>query len=338
MSRKATRRVLAVAAALAVGVLAARVAFAPPRADREGLSRAIPATSDTALGRALAGRDDGLSAIHPLHGGEEAFAARILLAREAQSSIDAQYYIWQQDLTGLLLLEALRDAADRGVRVRLLLDDNGIRGLDDELAGLMAHDNVELRLFNPFMLRRPKWANYAFDPLRLNRRMHNKSFTVDGAVTIVGGRNVGDEYFAAGTTGDYFDLDVMAVGPVVGKVAAQFDAYWSAEAVHDARAVIGEGHPAALDESVRAVERDPRRASYRDAVARTGFVEAFLDRTLEMERVEVALVADDPVKGMGRARGRGLLTGQLDALLGRPARMSRSSRPTSCRARTGRGA
>ena len=303
--------------ALALALAVARLAFALPEDGRGAASRAIPASADTALGRAVARRPDE-SAIHPLEDGRDAFAARLLLVRAAEASIDAQYYIWHDDLTGLMLLEALREAADRGVRVRLLLDDNGIAGLDEELAGLMAHDNVEVRLFNPFALRRPKWANYLFDPLRLNRRMHNKSFTVDGAVTVVGGRNVGDEYFAAGTAGDYFDLDVMAAGAVVGEVAAQFDAYWASGPVHDAAAIVGPGAAAALDEGVRAARADPRHEAYREAVRRTGFVAAFVDGTLEMEPVAIALVADDPAKGMGEASRKGLLVGQLDALLGRP--------------------
>lgn len=302
---------------LGLTIVAARLIFVLPAAERGTLSRAISASPETALGRA-AEENVQDSAIHPLEAGEDAFAARILLARAAERTIDAQYYIWHGDLTGLLLLQALRDAADRGVRVRLLLDDNGIAGLDAVLAGLMAHENVEVRLFNPFVLRRPKPLNYLFDFLRLNRRMHNKSFTVDGAVSIVGGRNVGDEYFAAGTTGDYFDLDVMAVGAIVARVAEQFDRYWASEPVHAAEAVIKAGSADALERAIQGAAQDPRLTSYREAVQRTDFVAALLDRTLDLQPVEITLVGDDPRKGTGRVDEAGLLTTQLDALLGRP--------------------
>lgn len=115
----------------------------------------------------------------------------MLLARTAERTLDVQYYIWHGDITGTLLLEELHEAADRGVRVRLLLDDNGTAGLDTELAALALHPQIEVRLFNPFKVRNPKWLGYITDFSRANRRMHNKSFTADSQASIVGGRNVG---------------------------------------------------------------------------------------------------------------------------------------------------
>src|SRR5690606_34119477 len=116
-----------------------------------------------------------------------------------------------------LMFEALRRAANRGVRVRLLLDDNNTSGLDDLLAALDSHPNIEIRLFNPFVIRRWRVLNL-YDFSRLNRRMHNKTFTADNQVTIVGGRNIGDEYFDAHQELDFIDLDVLAIGPVVTDV------------------------------------------------------------------------------------------------------------------------
>ena len=300
-------------------IVLARIVFALPRKRQGGLSTAMPAAADTALGQ-VAARHVGQTGIYALTGGEEAFAARILLAQMAERSIDAQYYIWHGDLTGMLLLQAMWDAAERGVRVRLLLDDNGIRGLDAHLASLMVHQNVEVRLFNPFVLRHPKFANYLFDFLRLNRRMHNKSFTVDGAVTIVGGRNIGDEYFAAGTTGEFLDLDVFAVGAVVPKVAQSFDRYWASEPVHAAEAFLPHKTNVDLDDRLSVIRRHPRYEIYRAAVAKTQFVDNFLAGALELETVDVALVADDPAKGAGPIRKAGLLTTQLEELLARPRR------------------
>jgi len=117
-----------------------------------------------------------------------------VLARLAERSLDVQYYIWHGDTSGFLLFEELWNAAGRGVRVRLLLDDNGTSGLDEVIAALDSHPGIEVRLFNPFAYRGSRALGYLGDFERLNRRMHNKSFTGDSQLTIVGGRNVGDEY------------------------------------------------------------------------------------------------------------------------------------------------
>src|SRR5262245_52145622 len=141
-------------------------------------SVAFPDTAATRLGRAassLAVAHPGVSGIHPLRDAREAFAARALLADAAERSLDVQYYIWRKDLTGTLLFERLHAAADRGVRVRLLLDDNNPSGLDTTLSALHSHPNIEVRLFNPFPVRKPRVLGYVTDFSRLNRRMHNKS-------------------------------------------------------------------------------------------------------------------------------------------------------------------
>src|SRR3546814_3643319 len=154
------------------------------------------------------------------------------MARAAVRSLDIQDYIWHGDRSGTWLLEAVRQAADRGVRVRMLLDDNGIAGMDSVLAALDRHPNIEIRLFNPFVLRSPKMLGYLADFPRLNRRMHNKSFTADNQATIIGGRNIGDEYFGARDEGLFLDLDVLALGPVVEDVSRDFDRYWASESAY----------------------------------------------------------------------------------------------------------
>ncbi len=179
-----------------------------------------------------------MSGIHPLNDGLDAFAARYLLMGMAQHTIDVQYYIWHNDMSGRLLFSALLDAAERGVKVRLLLDDNNTPGLDDTLAELDRHPNIAVRLFNPFSFRSLRALGYLTDFARLNRRMHNKSLTVDEAVTLVGGRNIGDEYFGTGDEPLFTDLDVLAVGPVVQQVAHDFERYWHSKAVSPLRAVV----------------------------------------------------------------------------------------------------
>src|SRR5690606_31320671 len=155
-------------------------------------------SAGTALGRALAPElvaHPGLNGIWTLLDAQGAFAARVLLARTAQRTLDVQYYIWRQDMTGTLPFEALHEAAERDVRVLLLLDDNNTRGLDAVLAALDAHPNMEVRLFNPYVQRKVRLLGLLTDFSRANRRMHNKSFTADNQATVLGGRNVGDEYF-----------------------------------------------------------------------------------------------------------------------------------------------
>lgn len=202
----------------------------PPPANRTQSTAVTPGQARaTQLGQSVASeleKHSGLTGIDPLVDRLEAFAARVDLARSAQRSLDVQYYIWRNDLTGTLLLEELREAADRGVRVRLLLDDDGIPStLDDTLAALDAHSNIEVRLFNPFKIRRPKFVGFITDFARLNRRMHNKSFTADGIATIIGGRNIGDENFGATDGVVFADLDVLAIGTAAADVAADFDRY-----------------------------------------------------------------------------------------------------------------
>ncbi len=169
----------------------------------------------------------GQSGLHALADGHDAIAARLALADAAQRSLDVQYYIWNQDLVGKVMIERLLRAADRGVRVRLLLDDLGTMPSDEVLLAIDSHPNIEVRMFNPATLRSPRLLGIVADLGRLNQRMHNKSFTVDGEVSIVGGRNIGDEYFDAHAEANFADLDVAVVGPVVKEVAAEFDLYWN---------------------------------------------------------------------------------------------------------------
>lgn len=161
--------------------------------------------------------------------GTDAFLQRAHLIESAQISIDAQYYIWNSDISGLYLLRRLLLAADRGVQVRLLLDDINVAGRDKQIAALDHHPNIEIRLFNPSSVRRGPAKGLAFvaDFQRLNRRMHNKTFVVDGALGIAGGRNIGDEYFDLHPQMNHRDRDVLAVGPVVRAMTDNFAAYWN---------------------------------------------------------------------------------------------------------------
>ncbi len=260
----------------------------------------------TPLGQAVQPRltaHPDLSGLYPLDDPLAAFAARILLARRAERTLDAQYYIWQNDITGTMLLGELERAARRGVRVRLLLDDNGIRrALDDTLAALAAEPNFEVRLFNPFTLRRPKWANYITAFSRLNHRMHNKSFTADDQASIIGGRNIGDTYFAATDAVLFSDLDVLAIGPVVPQVSVEFDRYWASALAYPIDRIVRKPAAdslAAFHAHEAQLEIDPAASGYRQALAKDRAVQSLLDETVELTWAPTRMLSDPPEKALG---------------------------------------
>jgi len=306
-------------------ILVLRLAFPLPEGVVRSPSTALQISPETALGArvgALAKEHPDLSGVLPLRDGRDAYSARVLLARTAQESIDVQYYIWQTDTTGWLLLDELLDAAERGVRVRLLLDDNGIPGLDDVVAAFDALPNAEVRIFNPFTLRQPKLVSYLFDFPRLNRRMHNKSMTVDGALTIVGGRNIGDIYFAYGAGAHYFDLDVLLAGPAAADVASEFDLYWASESAYPASAILAPA-PAGLDRlrsEAKEAEQSVIGSGYLKEMAESKLVADLLTGAQKLEWTSVTLVSDDPAKGLGKAEDADLLVRRLPQLLDQPKR------------------
>jgi phosphatidylserine/phosphatidylglycerophosphate/cardiolipin synthase-like enzyme len=185
---------------------------------------------------------DGRSGFQLLPFGPNAYATRLELARLATRSLDVQYYLLQGDHAGRRLMRALRDAAVRGVRVRVLLDDLYTTGEDELLLGLAAHPNVQVRLFNPFPAGRShvttRFLSSAFDLARVDRRMHNKLFVADNAAAVAGGRNIGDEYVMnAPGAANFVDMDVFAAGPVVRDLSRSFDHYWNSDVVFDVRSI-----------------------------------------------------------------------------------------------------
>ena len=214
-------------------------------------SFALADTAATLLGRhgqqALLAHP-GQSGCRPLPNGVDALVARLLLADSAERSLDVQYYIWHDDLTGRLFAHALLRAADRGVRVRVLVDDVGTRANDATLLSLDAHPNIEIRLFNPVASRSFRGLGMLTDFARVNRRMHNKAFVADNQRALLGGRNIGDEYFEAHGDVAFGDLDVLTLGPVVAEVSRAFDSFWNAPMSIPIDALVGRrGEPADLD-------------------------------------------------------------------------------------------
>jgi putative cardiolipin synthase len=187
--------------------------------------------ASTRLGRmfeASAAAHPGRSGVEYIRYGRVALAGRLALADLAERSLDLQYYIWDDDVSGRLLADRLARAAERGVRVRLLLDDISVVDRDAAIAHIAGHPNVSIRAFNPAH-DRDRVGDALSNPMRLNRRSHNKIMVADNAVAIVGGRNIADHYFGVHEESNYRDLDAIAVGPVVRDVSAVFDAFWNSE-------------------------------------------------------------------------------------------------------------
>jgi putative cardiolipin synthase len=297
-------------ALVAVLPLLAHCASAP-RLDGIVASYAVPPATHSALDRAVleALGDDAttVSGVRLVENNAEAFAYRAATAAAAERTLDVQYYIWHEDLTGRLLAADLLRAAERGVRVRILIDDLDARDKHEDLAVADLHSNIEVRLFNPFYSRSGLlgWASeWVLRASRLNHRMHNKAWIADNRIAIIGGRNVGDEYFGASPHSNFADLDVALAGPVVADVSRQFDDYWnSTNAVPVSRFDVRRPR---LRELATLVE-DARQ--YREDVADTPYVQALRDvqgrlKLLDdaCEVADVQLLVDDPSK-VGAGRG-----------------------------------
>lgn len=244
----------------------------------------------------LAAAHPGVSGVRLIDDGGEALDLRLRLIEAAETRIDLQYYIWAHDVAGQLLLSALVAAARRGVGVRLLLDDHGTQGLDAPLAALAALPGVEVRLFNAFHFRSPKWLNFLWDFRRLNRRMHNKCLVVDGFVSIIGGRNIGDEYFEDDHPALAADLDVLGIGTVSRDVDADFERYWTSPAAMPIDRLVR--HPGALPKSVLPLLAD------------------WTPDESDFDWVSVQMISDDPAKIFNAAAPAALWLPQLLAALG----------------------
>jgi len=231
--RKAARSVLLPLFLLLLPLLngCATIPYDYPRT----LSTALYLPEATSMGKTIQAQveeNQGASGFYLLSSGEDAFFARVRLINRAEKTLDLQYYLFSADLTGKFMLDRIIGAAERGVRVRLLLDDWGETAeMDRFLAMMEIYPSIEVRIFNPFGGLRSNRLTRSFGALfgakRLKGRMHSKAFIVDNSVAIVGGRNIADEYFGASSGANFSDMDIMAEGPLVRQVSAAFDDYWN---------------------------------------------------------------------------------------------------------------
>lgn len=258
--------------------------------------------------------------IHVLDNAHDAYAARAALAANAAVSLDVRYYIWRNDVSGSLLTRELWQAAERGVRVRLLLDDNNTRGLDPILTLLNQHSNIEVRLFNPFLNRQWRALGYLADFPRVNRRMHNKSFTADNRATIIGGRNVGDEYFSHHADTAFSDMDVLLSGSMVTEVSADFDRYWRSQSAYPIDLIVKKVKSKKLAQAQHQLTAPltPDQQYYLNDVAQSPFYRAQVSGSLKHIPAQTELISDDPAKALDKQIIKPNIIKQLDEALKQP--------------------
>ena len=278
------------------------------------LQTALPPGNDTTLDRVVGAAEaahPGQSGFRLVRDGREAFAIRSRTALAAGRSLDVQTYIWHDDATGGFLGARLLEAADRGVRVRLLVDDMDARAKNYGFAALHAHPNIEVRMFNPFSSRSGSFA-LAFEAIgsakRINRRMHNKSWIADNRIAVVGGRNLGDEYFGASEEVNFVDLDFAMAGPIVRDASASFDRYWNSPVAYPMDVLA----PEAVSEDALEKLRAQILAGMADA-DKTRFVEELRSSDAVQRLVagdwpmhwtsRYRFVSDDPLKVLGEGEG-----------------------------------
>lgn len=317
-------------AALLLVAWAAGCTSIPKAAKTRVQESCTPASMETTLGRqmlqapATAANQSGFLSIEK---GWDALQWRCAMAAQAEKTIEIQYYIWNPDEAGLIFAEHLLSAANRGVKIRCLLDDLAVRAGSKRLASLNAHPNIEIRVYNPvgraYEDMTARGLQLAKDPVRTNRRMHNKLFVVDGGVAITGGRNIGNEYFDLSHDMNFRDRDVLTIGSTVPALAATFDTYWNSPWVVELERVAGQMantnvvslyYRSIHERAARAMDKLPE---FREGVA--AMAERLTNLWSEVHLGQARVVCDEPGKNIlhGSMTGFGL-SGELltEAALG----------------------
>ena len=318
---------IAVRVVLIVLVMAMVGCASLPSGVQRPVSQAVSDVAATGLAKIAAANTPEdkpqLSGFRLLPAGDQAFDARIALARRAEKTLDVQYYLIAHDTSGLQFLRELRDAAARGVRVRILVDDLYAIGQDELLAALAGHANVEVRMFNPLPVRngglvsRVVFSMHEFS--RINGRMHNKLFIADNVFSVSGGRDIGDQYFGRNEPANFIDMDILSSGPVVRELSNVFDGYWNSKHTYPVQGLAAASFDSVtarcyFDESVRALAVDQRVAA-RDPLGRTSVEAQLASGRLDQHFASVQVHADAPAKidGANATKLDGtVMSGKLD--------------------------
>ena len=276
----------------------------PKNVDRKP-SVALQDTAGTPLGLVAAAsvQVDDESGFQLVSRGEEAFGTLYTLITHAQKSLDLQYYIVADDPYARTLLRAARQAAERGVRVRLLIDDFYTTGKDERIAWYSAHPNIEVRVFNPFAGGRGRFATRVAASItdlgRINRRMHNKLFVADNVLAVTGGRNVGAEYYQHSDRTNFLDLDVLVAGPIVKDLSDTFDRYWNSRFAYPIETFAPKiaADTATIDQKALSDPNDPvLKATVEAKQLGETFARKLDSGRLAMQVAPAELVADQPSK------------------------------------------
>jgi cardiolipin synthase C len=266
-------------------------------------SHVISDGESTRLGKAFKPQLEqhaGESGVFLLGNGLDAFVGRAVLANMAERSIDVQYYMFHQDTVGRLLIREFLAAADRGVRVRMLIDDMYGEEADDVWSALATHPNMEVRLYNPFVRGHSKNVQLVTQVKRVNHRMHSKTYTVDNQASIVGGRNIGDEYFDADEDVAFSDFDALAIGPVVPEVSGEFDDYWNNRHSYPVSTLIAGVKPAGALDTLRSdldtFYQQKQTLAYRDAVKNSALANSLRNHTAEFGFSDAKIIHDSAEK------------------------------------------
>jgi putative cardiolipin synthase len=254
----------------------------------------------------------GLNSIAPLPDGNDALGLRLRMIEEAQHSLDLQYFLIKPDHAGALISSKLLEAADRGVRVRFLLDDAFTTARDEQLSLIDHHPNIEIRIFNPLSRNTAGAMNYVLDFQRVNRRMHNKSFVADNAMAIIGGRNIADEYFQIDTSSVFADFEMVVVGPAVRDIAATFDVFWNDQASVPISALVAKRNAQEFDsfKIQTAVLSSKAAVEIYDRAVNSTYLKDLQAGRIDIQRAEVRVVTDRPEKTRVPVKGGKRVVGE----------------------------
>ncbi|WP_406741448.1 phospholipase D family protein [Acinetobacter shaoyimingii] len=255
-----------------------------------------------------------LTGYHVLYEPLEAIAARIQLIDKAEKTLDLQYYIWDNDKVGALALYKIIQAADRGVKVRLLMDDNNAKAMEGIYLALDQHPNIEVKLFNPYKFRKFRPIDMVLDLKRINRRMHNKTFTADNQITLIGGRNMSNQYYNVSDNYQFSDVDVMLVGQAVDDISHSFDEYWNHPYAYQVRNIVSHGYTLrypGLKEQLTKHYEEVTVQNYLDLSNKTHDFDQWLNRDIQLDWVKAEIIKDSPEKVKSKAKKEEHLNFQL---------------------------
>ena len=252
----------------------------------------------------------------------EALATRLSLIDKAEKRLDLQYYIWDNDKVGSLALHALIRAADRGVKIRLLIDDNNAKSTEGIFLALAQHPNIEVKLFNPYRFRKYRALDMILDLKRINRRMHNKSFIADHQVALIGGRNMTNQYYNVSDNYQFSDVDVMLVGTAVKDISHSFDEYWNHEYAYKVQEVVKQSaHHLSYESLKRQLDEHYERVTvqnYMDLTSNSQAIDSLMSRDIQLDWVKAEVVKDSPDKIKSKAKKKEHLNFQLIQHLEQP--------------------